>query len=431
MKSFAQFLIVVIASGGLFLFFQTKSNIQLTQITQLPDPVAAAEPVAPEKPVNPNADIEPQKQLENPPAVIKAVYATGWTAGSTKGMDRLIALIKKTEINAVIIDIKDYSGHMSYATELDLLKTNGAEKEIKIVKPNALIKRLHDEGIYVIARQTIFQDPILSLSRPELSLQSLTTGKQWKDHKGIMWLDPAAKDVWSYNVDIAKDALARGFDEINLDYIRFASDGNLDDIKFPFWDEKTLKRYVIRDFWKYFRQALPEAKLSADLFGLVTLNYGDVGIGQNLDDAFHYFDAISPMVYPSHYQKGFDGYANPAAHPFEVVYKSMLEANKRLDKYIAAAAVSTSTEKYLVKKPQLRPWLQDFDLGAEYTAPMVRAQIDATYAAEGLCGATATSTKSYDCPDGTKGIGGWMLWDPRNVYTAGALENIEVATNIN
>ncbi len=164
-----------------------------------------------------------------------------------------------------------------------------------------------------------------------------------------------------------------------------------------------MKRYVIRDFWKYLRKALPDAKLSADLFGLTTLNYGDVGIGQNIDDAFHYFDAIAPMVYPSHYQKGFDGYSNPAIHPYEIVYRSMQEANERLKHYMINAETSTSTEYYLVKNPQLRPWLQDFDLGATYTADMVRAQINAVYAA-------ATGTPA-----------GWMMWDPRNAYTKAAL----------
>ena len=129
-----------------------------------------------------------------------------------------------------------------------------------------------------------------------------------------------------------------------------------------------------------------------------------MGIGQNIDDAYNYFDAIAPMVYPSHYQNGFDGYANPALYPYEVVYKSMLEANERLKHYMLNAENSTSTEKYLVKNPQLRPWLQDFDLGADYDAEKVKAQINATYAA-------ATGTPS-----------GWMLWNPSNIYTAAALQ---------
>lgn len=374
----------------------------MVQLAQTSD-IEAEQKTVPEKKPDDNDDIAPQKPLENPPAVIKAAYATGWTAGGVRGLDRMIGLIKSTELNAIVIDIKDYSGEMSYRTEIPQVEEYGKDRELKILRPNAMIKKLHDNGIYVIARQTVFQDPILANARPDLALMSSTTGKQWRDNLKVMWMDPAGKETWDYNIAIAKDALARGFDEVNFDYIRFASDGNLNDIKYPFWDEKTLKRYVIRDFWKYLRKALPDAKLSADLFGLTTLNYGDVGIGQNIDDAFHYFDAIAPMVYPSHYQKGFDGYSNPAIHPYEIVYRSMQEANERLKHYMINAETSTSTEYYLVKNPQLRPWLQDFDLGATYTADMVRAQINAVYAA-------ATGTPA-----------GWMMWDPRNAYTKAAL----------
>lgn len=401
MKRFAQMLIFIVAGSGLFLFFQTKNDIRMIQLAQTSD--TEVEKKVEEKATDFNGDIENQKPLPNPPEVIKAVYATGWTAGGVQGLNRMIELINSTEANAIVVDIKDYSGQMSYRTDIAQVEEYGKDRDLKILRPNAMIKKLHDNGIYVIARQTIFQDPILAEARPDLALMSSTTGKQWRDNLKVMWLDPAGKETWDYNIAIAKDALARGFDEINFDYIRFASDGKLNDIKYPFWDEKTLKRYIIRDFWKYLRQSLPDAKISADLFGLVTLNYGDVGIGQNIDDAFHYFDAIAPMVYPSHYQKGFDGYANPADHPYAIVYKSMAEANERLKHYMINAENSTSTEKYLVKKPQLRPWLQDFDLGATYTADMVRAQIDATYNA-------ATGTPA-----------GWMLWDPSNKYTKAAL----------
>lgn len=400
MKRLAQILIFILAGSGLFLFFTTKNDIRLNQLAQLENPAAAEKEKAP----NPNADIPLQKPLESPPEIIKAAYATGWTAGSVQGLNRLIGLIKKTELNAIVIDIKDYSGEVSYPTEIELVEKYGKGREIKILRPNAMIKKLHDEGIYVIARQTIFQDPVLAKARPDLALTSSTTGKQWIDNKKVMWVDPAGKESWDYNILIAKDAFARGFDEINFDYIRFPSDGNTDDIKYLFWDGKTLKRYVIRDFFKYLRQSLPETKISADLFGLVTVNYGDGGIGQNIDDAYHYFDVVAPMVYPSHYNVGFNGHQNPALYPYDVVYKSVLEANKRLEHYIINAENSTSTEKYLVKKPQLRPWLQDFDLGATYDAVKVRAQITAVYNA-------ATGTPM-----------GWMLWDPTNNYTRGALE---------
>lgn len=388
---------MVAAASGLFLFFNTKNTVSLS-ISQLAQTVG--ESVFNK---NPHNDIEPQKPLADPPKIIKALYATGWSAGSEKMLNYLIKLIKETELNAIAIDIKDYSGELSYLTEIKEAEKYGKDRELKILRPNAMIKKLHDERIYVIARQTVFQDPVFAKARPDLALTSSTTGKQWQDNKKVMWVDPAGQETWDYNVAIAKDALARGFDEVNIDYIRFPTDGNTDDIKYPFWDSKTLKRYVIRDFFKYFRQALPDAKISADLFGLTTINYGDVGIGQNIDDAYHYFDAVAPMVYPSHYNKGFAGHQNPAAHPYEVVHTSILEANKRLQQYKIKAGTSTSTEKYLVKNPELRPWLQDFDLGADYDAEKIRAQIQAVYAA-------ATGTPM-----------GWMLWDPSNNYTKAAL----------
>ena len=410
MKTAAQFLVLVLAGSGLFLFFNAKNDFKLSQLAQLENPLAE-EPKPAEKEPDPNADLPPQKPLENRPELIKAVYLTGWSAGYEPRLAYIIDLAKKTEINAVVIDIKDYSGELSYRTELEDAEKYGKGRDLKILKPNALIKRLHDAGIYAIARQTVFQDPTLAVARKDLALTSFLTKKQWKDDKKVMWVDPAGKEVWDYNIEIAKDALARGFDEINFDYIRFPTDGNTDDIVFPFWNGKTLKRYIIRDFWKYLRKALPDAQISADLFGLTTLNYGDVGIGQNMDDALNYFNAIAPMVYP-----------------YEVVYRSMSEANERLKHYIAAAANSTSTEAYLVKNPKLRPWLQDFDLGVNYDATKVRAQISAVYTSAGLCEPDmATSTVAGEnaktCnPENNPGAG-WMLWDPSNKYTREALNS--------
>ena len=126
--------------------------------------------------------------------------------------------------------------------------------EIKILKPNALIKKFHDEGIYVIARMAVFQDPALVKARPDLALQSISKNTVWKDYKGISWVDTSSKEVWDYNIMIAKDALSRGFDEINFDYIRFASDGNMADIRYPFYNAKIqTKRQVMHSFFKYLR----------------------------------------------------------------------------------------------------------------------------------------------------------------------------------
>ncbi len=364
-----------------------------------------------------NRDIEPQKPLENPPEIIKAVYATGWSAGSVRKMNYLIDLIKETELNALVIDIKDFSGYVLYNTDLEAVKNYNA-LEVRIPKINTLIKRLHDEGIYVIARLSVFQDPRLALARPDLALMSSSTGAVWQDNKGLAWIDPAARESWDYNIAIAKDVLARGFDEINFDYIRFASDGNLDDIVYPFWDGKTFKQEIIRQFFEYLRKELEGAVISADLFGLVTVDAHDMGIGQHLEYALPYFDYLSPMVYPSHYFKGFIGYQNPAQFPYEVVKYSLDQAIKRHIAYsktqivnptsiqIASSTELLATSHKLLAK--FRPWLQDFDLGADYNAEMVRKQIQAAYDA-------ASSTPELS--------NGWMLWNPANIYTHEALEN--------
>jgi len=400
MQKVIYFFILIFSGMGLFLFFTSNNNLSLSAIPKTAsqeDVVAEKKIPEQEKPIDPKADIEPQKKLEDPPAVIKAIYSTAWSASSAKKIDYFINLIKTTEVNAIVVDIKDYTGNLSYKNDIELVNKYGAI-EIKIPKPNALIKKLHDEGIYVIARMAVFQDPALVKARPDLALQSISKNKPWTDYKGISWVDQSSKEVWDYNLAIAKDALNRGFDEVNFDYIRFASDGNMSDIRYPFYNAKLqTKRQVMNSFFKYLRENLPGAKLSADLFGYTTLHTDDLGIGQSIDDAMPYFDYIAPMVYPSHYNKGYNGYANPADFPYGVVYSSMLKAEQRLD----AFNNSTTTVKMVGSK--FRPWLQDFDLGATYDAAKVRAQIQATYDA-------ASTTEA-----------GWMLWAPTNIYTKDAL----------
>lgn len=362
------------------------------------------------KAVRTEPDIELQKPLSNPPAVIKAIYATSWSAASENKLAYLVNLIKKTELNAVVIDMKDYSGYVVYNTELELPKKYNAV-ETRIPRLNALIKKLHDENIYVIARIAVFQDQRLPLARPELALTSSSTGAVWKDYKGLMWLDTASQAVWDYNVAIARELLDRGVDEANFDYIRFASDGDLNDIKYPFWDEKKLKVNVLRDFFKYLRDQLWDKTISADLFGLVTVNTDGLGIGQHLEYALPYFDFIAPMVYPSHYFKGFIGYEKPAEFPYEVVKYSLERAARRIETMTMTMtndAESSSSGVSHNPLAKLRPWFQDFNLGANYDAEKVLAQIRAW-------NEITANNPELD--------GGWMLWNPSNVYTKEALKN--------
>ncbi len=381
---------LTIAGTGAVLVFSDENKINVAAIAPvISDESKKAAP-------DPNADIGLQEPLAQPPKTIKAIYATGWSAGSQKKMASLINLIDTTELNAIVIDIKDYSGTVSYKTDIPDVQKYGAT-EVKILKPNALIKELHDKGIYAIARITLFQDPVLGKARPDLALTSSSTKTTWKDAKGLIWMDPASQAVWDYNIAIARDALARGFDEVNFDYIRFPTDGKVSDIVYPFWDHKTPKHKTIQTFFQYMRDALAGKRISADLFGLVTVAQDDSGIGQYLEDILPYVDYIAPMVYPSHFYPGSFNIQNPAAHPYEIIINSMQSAIERL-----RIAQATTT----IQLAQFRPWFQSFNLGADYTPEMVRAQI------------TAWDTVASATPQFSSG---WFLWNPSNTYQREAL----------
>ena len=334
--------------------------------------------------------------LPNPPQIIKAVYFTASSAGNQNKVDYLIKLAKETEINAVVMDIKDYSGHIAYDTglaEVEKYKT----ARIIIPELDSLIRKLHDEGIYVIARMVIFQDPALASARPDLAVKN--GQRLWTDNKGLAWIDPAAKEAWDYNIAIARDAASRGFDEINFDYIRFPTDGNLSAITYPLWDRKVPMRAVISEFFEKLRQGLPDVKLSVDLFGFVMTKKEDFGVGQVVEDAFKYFDFISPMLYPSHYPDTYMGFANPAEHPYEIIKTAMDSGFKRLRDF------RQSTENSLARARSInfRPWIQDFNLGANYDSAMVKSEIKAVADAMG------------------EAYGGFMVWNANNKYTEDAL----------
>lgn len=328
---------------------------------------------------------------------INSIYLTGWSSSSSKKINETIKFIKETEINAVVIDIKDYSGYIFYKTNVEDVKKYNAEKII-IRDIEGLVKKFKEEGIYTIARIVIFQDPVLSNARPDLAIKSKSNfNNLWLDRSKLSWVDPASKEVWEYNLKIIKDAFSRGFDEVNLDYIRFPSDGNLKDMTFPFYNESVSRREVIKNFSKYIRENTKGKVISADIFGLVTVNSDDMGIGQVLEDFVLYFDYICPMVYPSHYANGFIGYKNPAEYPYEVINYSMERAKKRIDNFYNNYLENNSVN--IFKKGELRPWLQDFNMGAIYDKGMIKKQIDATKNA---------LNEDYN---------GYMLWNPRNVYT--------------
>ena len=325
------------------------------------------------------------------PEEVKGLYMTACVAATPSFRNNLVLLAEETEINSMVIDIKDYSGSISFGSN-DLRFSDAEQKGCFVSDMREFIELLHQKGIYVIGRITVFQDPIMAVKNPDLAVQKKSTGEVWKDYKGLSFIDVGAREYWDYIIALTRASYKAGFDEINFDYIRFPSDGNMQDIYFPWSEDRIVadpdlgKAEILEEFFMYLASELRQDGIvsSADLFGMTTTNTDDLNIGQILEYALPYFDYIAPMVYPSHYPKNFIGLSNPAANPYTVVKYSLDEAFKR---------ASSTPQK-------IRPWLQDFDLGAVYTSEMVRAQIQATYDA---------------------GFTSWMLWDAANTYTRNAL----------
>jgi len=323
------------------------------------------------------------KKKQKPAHIVaKGIYLTAYSAGVPKKLDESIALINSTELNAVVIDIKDYSGLVLYDSDVPLVHELGLEDN-RLGDVSAVIQKLHDNNIYVIARQTVFQDPILAEKKQEWAIAS-KAGGVWRDHKGLAWVDPTIEDIWRYNMDIAREAVSLGFDEINFDYVRFPSDGNLSQVVYTTGDRPTYE--VMGDFYAYLGEqfeTLP-ALLSIDQFGFVMERHDGMSIGQRLEDAVDHIDYISPMMYPSHYPSGHLGLANPAASPYLVIDNGMQKGLPYFEE----------------RRAQVRPWIQAFHIGAEYGATNIRAQIDAI--------------EQYD-------NAGWLLWNAANRYTNAGL----------
>lgn len=315
------------------------------------------------------------------PAAVKAVYMTACIGSGSALRNQVLDELKGSEINSIVLDLKDYTGTISYEqTQVAGPKGKGC----RIVDLPQFISKLHELGYYVIGRVTVFQDPLYSQYKPDMAVQSVShPGHPWKDKNGLSYMDPDFPGYWPYVTNIAEEAHSIGVDEINFDYIRFPSDGDMSDAQFAIPQGQT-KAEVITRFFKYLHDTLAPRgiPISADLFGQTTVSRDDMGIGQVLENALPYFDYVAPMDYPSHFVNGFMGYENPAEKPYEIIHGTMTDAVER------TAAASTSLSK-------LRPWLQAFDLGATYTPDMVQTQIKAVY---------------------DTGLTSWMLWDPANRY---------------
>ncbi|OGZ05795.1 MAG: hypothetical protein A2845_03255 [Candidatus Lloydbacteria bacterium RIFCSPHIGHO2_01_FULL_49_22] len=356
------------------------------------------------------------------PIPVKAAYMTSCIASGKSLRAPLTRLVEQTELNALVIDIKDFSGMVSVDFGDPRFVVNSKGCTIPDVKE--YIAELHKKNIYVIGRVTVMQDSVYTKSHPDAAVKRRSDGGIWKDKKGLAFVDPGASEYWQYMVDIGKASYALGFDEINYDYVRYPSDGDMSNAKFT-RTGSTTKAVMMDRFFSYLGKAMRVAGVpsSVDLFGMTTTNTDDLGIGQVLESALRNFDYVAPMVYPSHYPPNFNGWKNPNLVPYEIIQFVMSRAVTRANAleqkesgWVAPVVgsttpiASTTPTKFVpqgIYANRLRPWIQDFDYGKVYTEADVRAQKRATYDA---------------------GLTSWMSWDPSNKYTPSAYNTAELAT---
>lgn len=338
-----------------------------------PTPLAKAAPVKP---------AGPPGLAPLPPEGVRGIYLTGWSAGLKKRLTNLVALVDRTELNAMVIDVKD-DGEVYYDMDLPMVKEAKALNHAYKVDP--VIALLNAHHIFPIARIACMRDNKLALAHPELAVHD-ASGKLWHDHTHHYWLNPYKKEVWDYNVDIALDALKHGFKDIQFDYVRFTSESK--NLQYDGKPAGAKREDQIAGFLKY-----AEAKIhaqggwfSADVFGLTSRVKDDEGIGQQFEKVIQHVDYLSPMVYPSHYAYGEYGMKDPNKEPYKTITLSVGDAQKRL---------------FANPKCRLRPWIQDFNLRhVKYGPADVKAEIKAL-----------NDLNIHD----------FLLWNAGNRYTEAAL----------
>ncbi|MCB0208725.1 MAG: hypothetical protein KDJ52_05330 [Anaerolineae bacterium] len=330
-----------------------------------------------------------------PETYVKGVYMTYYAAGSDDYRRHIFNLLETTELNAVVIDIKGDFGLISYSSDVITATAIGANDAPSITDWPALMQDLKARNIYSIARIVTFKDDYLARAHPEWAVKT-AGGQLWLDGESLPWMEAFREEVWDYNIALAVEAAQRGFDEVQFDYVRFPTDGNLSSINYSQDVDVAVRTAAISGFLAKAHAALEpyNVKLAADVFGYTTWNEGDFGIGQDLTKIAPHLDVLSPMVYPSTYGYGLPGLPQYndliIAHPYAVVYESMLRAMAKVKPFNPDIT--------------LRPWIQDFPDYAfdrrTYTPTEIREQMFGAY---------------------DSGSGGWLLWDPRVQYTAEAL----------
>ena len=352
--------------------------------------VRAASPASP-APSIPDSIARPPQPRVPTPRVVRGLYVNRWAALGQRMWD-LIEIAKRTEVNALVIDVKDDRGFVLYHSSVPLAKQIGADttRPMSYRRVRAVLDSMRMHGIYPIARIVVAKDPLLAERRLEWSIKRRSEPAQpWLDKNGKPWLDPHQRGVWQYAADLAREAVNLGFSEVQFDYVRFPDEKRLvHEATFPLANGR-VRAQVIREQLAFTRSELRATgvPMTIDVFGLTATDTTDMGIGQQWEKFVDQADVVLPMVYPSHFAPGTYRLPNPNAAPYTTIDRALEDAARRSRGIPNAARVV--------------PWYQDFTLGPpRYGAAEVKAQIRAGY---------------------DNGVKSWMLWNPGSRYTTEAL----------
>jgi len=335
----------------------------------------------------PTSKTDPQKDAPK----VKGIYVTAHVAGGKK-FDSLVDLLDKTELNSMVIDVKDDYGNIAFDTGNAELTALGTTKNLIPDMPKVM-RTLQEHNIYPIGRIVVFKDSVLAVKKPEFSFVN-PDGTVWKNGRGESFVNPYLKEIWDYNINVAKEAAKVGFKEIQFDYVRFAEGfGNKAD-KLKYAKDERTRVQAVSEFVKYAREQLEPlgVRVSVDIFGYTASAGVDTGIGQDFEKISANVDVISPMIYPSHYSTGWFGAKVPDAAPYVTINGASKDTEKAMTKL---------TTKQL--KPVVRPWIQDF------TATWIPGHIK--------YGKHEVEEQIRALKD--NGVEEFLLWNAGNTYTQG------------
>jgi hypothetical protein len=342
-------------------------------------------------PAVPDSITRPPQPRVPTPRVVRGLYVNRWAALGQRMWD-LIEIAKRTEVNALVIDVKDDRGFILYHSTVPLAKEIGADttRPMSYRRVRSVLDTMRTYGIYPIARIVVAKDPLLAERKLEWSIKRRSESTQpWLDKNGKPWLDPHQRGVWQYAADLAKEAVNLGFSEVQFDYVRFPDEKRLvREATFPLANGR-VRAQVIREQLAFTRGELRATgvPMTIDVFGLTATDTTDMGIGQQWEKFVDQADVVLPMVYPSHFAPGTYRLSNPNAAPYATIDHALEDAARR-SRGVANAA-------------RIIPWYQDFTLGPpRYGAQQIKAQMRAGY---------------------DNGVRSWMLWNPRSRYTVEAL----------